>query len=110
MAPNLIARDKLTFDETTAGPGVVTVTHRLKIRQAGKGQLLRRIVKRFRGGLAFKAHRLCVSPNSRLESNKEEEKKGLCLAAGFGALVVALGALGIGAIALGALASSPWSH
>ena len=34
--------------------------------------LLRRNVKRFRGGLVFKAHRL-VSPNSRLESNKEEE-------------------------------------
>ena len=31
-------------------------------------------VKRFRGGLAFKAHRLCVSLNFRLESNKEEEK------------------------------------
>ena len=27
----------------------------------------------FRGGLVFKAHRLCVSLNSRLESNKEEE-------------------------------------
>jgi len=26
-----------------------------------------------RGGLVFKAHRLCVSLNSRLESNKEEE-------------------------------------
>ena len=28
----------------------------------------------FRGGLAFKARRLCVSLNSRLESNAEEEK------------------------------------
>ena len=36
-------------------------------------QLLHRNVKRFRGGLVFKAHRLCVSLNSRLESNKEEE-------------------------------------
>ena len=27
-------------------------------------------VQRFRGGLVFKAHRLCVSLNSRLESNK----------------------------------------
>ena len=36
-------------------------------------QLLHRNVQRFRGGLAFKAHRLCVSSNSRLESNKEEE-------------------------------------
>ena len=29
---------------------------------------------RFRGGLVFKAHRLCVSLNSRLESDKEEEE------------------------------------
>jgi len=28
----------------------------------------------FRGGLVIKAHRLCVSLNSRLESNEEEEK------------------------------------
>ena len=39
-------------------------------------QLLHRTVQRFRGGLVFKAHRLCVSLNSRLESNKEEKKKG----------------------------------
>ena len=32
-------------------------------------------VQRFRGGLVFKAHRLCVPLNSRLESNNEEEKK-----------------------------------
>ena len=31
-------------------------------------------VQRFRGGLVFQAHRLCVSLNSRLEGNKEEEK------------------------------------
>ena len=37
-------------------------------------QLLRRNVKRFRGGLVFQAHRLCVSLNSRLGSNKEEEE------------------------------------
>ena len=36
-------------------------------------QLLHRNVQRFRGGLVFKAHRLCVSLNSRLASNKEEE-------------------------------------
>jgi len=30
--------------------------------------------QRFRVGLVFKAHRLCVSLNSRLESNKEEEE------------------------------------
>ena len=40
---------------------------------------------RFRGGLVFKAHRLCVSLNSWLERNTEEEKtarlchvKGAC--------------------------------
>jgi len=37
-------------------------------------QLLHRNVQQFRGGLVFKAHRLCVSLNSRLESNKEEEE------------------------------------
>ena len=31
-------------------------------------------VQRFRGGLVFKAHRFCVSLNSRLPSNKEEEE------------------------------------
>ena len=31
-------------------------------------------VQRFRGGLVFKAHRLCVSLNSRLESNSQEEE------------------------------------
>ena len=33
-----------------------------------------RNVQRFRGGLVFKAHRLCVSLNSRRVSNKEEEE------------------------------------
>ena len=36
--------------------------------------LLHRNMQRFRGGPVFKAHRLCVSLNSRLESNKEEEE------------------------------------
>jgi len=36
--------------------------------------LLPRNVQRFRGGLLFKVHRLCVSLNSRLESNKEEQE------------------------------------
>jgi len=31
-------------------------------------------VQRFRGGLVCKAHRLCVSLNSRLESNTAEEE------------------------------------
>jgi len=36
-------------------------------------RMLLRNVQQFRGGLVFKAHRLCVSLNSRLESNKEEK-------------------------------------
>ena len=32
-------------------------------------------VQRFRGGLVFKARRICVSLNSRRESNKEEEDR-----------------------------------
>ena len=32
-------------------------------------------MKRFRGGLVFKAHRFCVSLNSRLESNKERRRR-----------------------------------
>ena len=32
-------------------------------------------MQRLRGGLVFKAHRLCVSFNSRLESNKEERRQ-----------------------------------
>jgi len=39
----------------------------------GLDQLLHINVQRFRGGLVFKAHRLCVSLNSWLESNKEED-------------------------------------
>jgi len=46
-------------------------------------QLLHRIVQRFRGGLVFEAHRLGVSLNSRLETNKEEEE---FLGLGFGGL------------------------
>ena len=37
-------------------------------------QLLRRNVKRFRGRLVFKAHRLFVLLNSRLESDKGEKE------------------------------------
>jgi len=37
-------------------------------------ELLHINVQRFRGGLVFKAHRLCVSLNSGLDSNKEEEE------------------------------------
>ena len=44
-------------------------------------QLLHTNMQRFRGGLVFKARRLYVSPNCKLESNKEEKKKAhrLCV-------------------------------
>ena len=38
------------------------------------GSLQQTRVKRFRGGLVFKAHRLCVSLNSRLGSKEEQER------------------------------------
>jgi len=41
-------------------------------------------VQRFRGGLVFMAHILCVSLNSRLESNKEEEENLAWKGFGFG--------------------------
>ena len=48
-----------------------------RFRDPGSGirvsGFVHRNVQRFRGGLVFQAHRLCVSLNSRLESNKEEE-------------------------------------
>ena len=37
-------------------------------------RLPHRNVQRFRGGIVFKAYRLCVSLNSRRESNKGEER------------------------------------
>ena len=40
-------------------------------------QFLHINVQRFEGGLVFRFHRLCVSLNSRLESNKEDEKETL---------------------------------
>ena len=43
--------------------------------RARERELLHRTVQRFRGGIVFKAHRLCVSLNSRMESNQKEEKK-----------------------------------
>ena len=39
-------------------------------------QLLHRNLQRFRGGLVSKAHGLCVSLNSRLEKNDEDEEEG----------------------------------
>jgi len=72
-------------------------------------------VKRFRGGLVFKAHSLFVSLNSRLESNKEEEEEGTvscgtprrsCL--GFGVMLLrsvvygmGLSGLGVGVLGVG---------
>jgi len=44
------------------------------VRVSREGASIHRNVLRFRSGLVFKAHRLCVSLNSRLESNEEEEK------------------------------------
>ena len=41
------------------------------------GLRVHRNVQRFRGGLTFQAHGLCVSLNYRLESNQEEEEEGL---------------------------------
>ena len=45
---------------------------RFGVQDLGLGNTWRN-VQRFRGGLAFKAHRLCVSLNSRFESNEERE-------------------------------------
>jgi len=39
--------------------------------------------KRFRGGLVFKAHRLCSSLNSRLEITKEDSRRRSTREAGF---------------------------
>jgi len=63
-----------------------TLCERLRVREresvcecvSETRQLLHRNVQRFRGGLVVKAHRLCVSLTSKLESNNEEEEvKGL---------------------------------
>ena len=52
---------------------VVYIRGARNLDNAGVGG--RRNVKRLRGGLVFKAHRLCVSLNPRLESNKEERRE-----------------------------------
>ena len=44
------------------------------------------VLRRFRSGLVFKAHRLCVSLNSRLESNTEEGEEGCGINTRAGAL------------------------
>ena len=65
-----LAINKLSSESTHDGKG-----SRARYQTADRYSLHRN-VQRFRGGLVFKAHRLCVSLNSRLESNKEEKKKG----------------------------------
>jgi len=59
-------------DKLCAKRASATSTSRADISCAAQ-QPLYRNVQRFRGGLVFEAHRLCVSLNSRFESNKEEE-------------------------------------
>ena len=51
------------------------VPHSLGSGLSRPGGTSHRNVQRFRGGLVFKAHGLCVSLNSRLESNKDEEEE-----------------------------------
>ena len=75
---------------------------------------------RFRGGLVFKAYRLCVSLNSRLDSNKKEEERQrvmversgrratvefqvlvVCQPAAFGVWSLEFGGLGVRDLGLG---------
>ena len=57
-----------------SGTGVREERRKKNVReQMREEQLLHRIVQRFRGGLVIKARRLCVSLNSKIERNKEEE-------------------------------------
>ena len=47
----------------------------IKVRVGHTRRLLNRNAQRLRGGLVFKAHRLCVSLNSSRESNIEEARE-----------------------------------
>ena len=60
------------ISETVRVPQIDTNMATIPFRAVFSHCLLHRHVQRFRGGLVLKAHRLCVSLNSRLESNKEE--------------------------------------
>ena len=60
--------------EYVSVPFLFTGSLRFDTKSTLQAQLLHRNVQRFRGGLVVKAHRLCVSLNSRLESNKEGEE------------------------------------
>jgi len=64
--------------------GVSGSGRRCHARSGTGQQLLRRNEQRFRGGLVFKAHTLCVSLNSRLESNREEVEEGYIVRPGLG--------------------------
>ena len=60
-----------------AGTGRGPIGRRPPIRSAGlRARNGRCAHMTFRGGRVFKAHRLCVSVNLRLDSNKEEQKRG----------------------------------
>jgi len=52
---------KMQKPDPDSGPGLVLPWHTAR--------------QRFRGGLVFEAHRLCVSLNSRLESNEDERRR-----------------------------------
>ena len=58
-------------------------------------------VQHFRGGLACKAHRLCVSLNSRLESNKEEAEEDQPVGVGWNVLAGSALESGVGHAPLG---------
>ena len=61
---------------TQSGLGIITgCMSSCRVVGRFKKQLLRRNVKRFRGGLVFKARRLEVSLNSRPRVIKKKEKK-----------------------------------
>ena len=62
--------------------------------------ILYRNVQRFRGGLVFKAHRLCVSLNSRRESNKEEEKGVFSVGSSFTVGIFSIGFVSIGFVSV----------
>ena len=60
-------------EEDLARPEVQPAPHHVVRREPEQDDVLDSGVQRFRGGLVVKAHRLCVSLNYRLESNKEEQ-------------------------------------
>jgi len=55
----------------------VTRRDRQQVTRRRRMRRTHRNVQRFRGGLVFKAHRLCVSLNSRRESNNQKKKDGV---------------------------------